>query len=722
MQAYDSRLLADTPITKPEDDQLGVDPFAQRIAQAVLQMEGPEGFVIGLYGDWGSGKSSVLNLVEHHVRLADRKTPIIRFAPWWFNDAEQLLLQFFGTLIGELTRPGGRVGPLVKQIARYACQFLSPQLVAQVCAATGPQGMALAPMLSVAASAIRKALGESSPVGGAGVANLKASIDGKLVERQGRIVVLIDDIDRLPAEQIRELFRVVKAVADFSMITYVLAFDRAVVAAALSSLQNTDGDAYLRKIVQLPLDMPPIDPRVLGRMVQAEIARLVGSVESEEARSELEVVLQEGIRPALSSIRDAKRYINAVRGTFPAVRGEVYTPDFLALEGLRVFAPGHYRIVWENLKVLTRGRYLRDSATRAAAKSELDRIFQASGGEPTGHLLTLLGYLFPVVWAVYANRGDGVAMDLYRTWRQSRRLRCYQCADVYFRLAVPAWVLSRAHAGEMIEKCRTKRAAANVLEGLTQERGGDAVTRIEWFLYELEAQQRADPRWAEMWVDALLEAGDSLIARENGPGVGSEMAGAVCRAIEHLSSKAFPSPDRGEAEAAVAVSRKLPDAAALSTAVYFAHECQVEIRGVGEEESVSRCLLKRLRHLAGTGRLGSVPHLGLVLMKWAQWSGGDSEPSDAVAKLAECDKGLVAFLVGMSRIEEKSTAVGSEEDWVVRLKDVRRFGGEPEQYIERVRKMLDSGAVDMSTREGVVLTRFLERFTTRIGEPPDDDE
>jgi predicted KAP-like P-loop ATPase len=55
----------DSPKKNPwSEDRLGYKPFAERIAKAVLNLHAPNGYVIGLHGAWGSGKSTALNFVQ----------------------------------------------------------------------------------------------------------------------------------------------------------------------------------------------------------------------------------------------------------------------------------------------------------------------------------------------------------------------------------------------------------------------------------------------------------------------------------------------------------------------------------------------------------------------------------------------------------------------------------------------------------------------------------
>jgi predicted KAP-like P-loop ATPase len=83
----------DQPITQPSEDLYGFDPFAKAIASGIRKMPAPNGYVLAINGPcWGAGKSSVINLVLHH--LADEATggsiKLIRFTPWWFSGEEAL--------------------------------------------------------------------------------------------------------------------------------------------------------------------------------------------------------------------------------------------------------------------------------------------------------------------------------------------------------------------------------------------------------------------------------------------------------------------------------------------------------------------------------------------------------------------------------------------------------------------------------------------------------
>ena len=97
-----------------------------------------------------------------------------------------------------------------------------------------------------------------------------------LAEQDKRLLVIVDDLDRLPKVDIRELFKLVRLTADFPNTTYLLAFDRPRVEAALGETQG-EGRAYLEKILQVTFDVPVLRGPDLTNFLLAEIQNAIGS-------------------------------------------------------------------------------------------------------------------------------------------------------------------------------------------------------------------------------------------------------------------------------------------------------------------------------------------------------------------------------------------------------------------------------------------------------------
>lgn len=85
----------DRPIEAPSEDRLGFTLPAEHVAKAVHEMASPDGFVIGVEGEWGSGKSSFINLVSKTLEKFENPPEIIRFLPWLIRSHEGLLKELF---------------------------------------------------------------------------------------------------------------------------------------------------------------------------------------------------------------------------------------------------------------------------------------------------------------------------------------------------------------------------------------------------------------------------------------------------------------------------------------------------------------------------------------------------------------------------------------------------------------------------------------------------
>ena len=92
----------DKPIDTEEQDLLGRSFFSNQLGKAIYEYNGKDGLVIGLFGKWGTGKTSVINMAANEInKLAekdDNKPLIMRFAPWNYSDKDNLISLFFQSL------------------------------------------------------------------------------------------------------------------------------------------------------------------------------------------------------------------------------------------------------------------------------------------------------------------------------------------------------------------------------------------------------------------------------------------------------------------------------------------------------------------------------------------------------------------------------------------------------------------------------------------------
>jgi predicted KAP-like P-loop ATPase len=502
-------LLADVPVSLPKQDQLGRSPFAKSLAKTIKSMRGLDSFVFGVCGPWGSGKSSVLKLVVRELQAGrgQSKPIIVSFNPWWFSGKDQLLHAFLGQLGSVLGRndAGERVAALGSKLTAL--------------------GKLLRPFSWIPGASVVKDLADGLQAGGeatqqigeqisADVYRLREEIDDLLRQENRRIVIVMDDIDRLTAQEISQLFLIVKAVADFPNTVYLLAFDHGVVAKAINETLRLDGESYLEKIVQVQIDIPSASSVQLQTLFLAQLDGLLdSSIVNETSKKDFANLFHDGIKEFFKTPRSVKRLTNVLRVLFPAVVGEVYWPDFIGIVGLMVFAPDAFRTIRANPLRFTGIERHSDRGERdEAAKFHKVWIDELSP-ERRDAVSEIVQRLFPKVECALGNHGYGDGWE--SRWRADLRVCSPDCFDRYFQLRVPEGEFSEAEWKAIVESLDTPDRIAERIRGFSQERGPHGFgSRAKEFLERASifAKHQATIDQAKRLFEALMRYGDILHA------------------------------------------------------------------------------------------------------------------------------------------------------------------------------------------------------------------
>lgn len=120
------------PILEASQDALERGRFVERLAGALIGRNTAQatGMVLGLTGSWGSGKSSLLNLLAAHIQEKYPQVVLVRFDPWLISGRNDLIMEFIGELLAALQLKGGTGRDylnLAKALVDYGVR-LSPAL------------------------------------------------------------------------------------------------------------------------------------------------------------------------------------------------------------------------------------------------------------------------------------------------------------------------------------------------------------------------------------------------------------------------------------------------------------------------------------------------------------------------------------------------------------------------------------------------------------------
>lgn len=339
---------SDKPINKISEDLLGRAPFSFQLAKAITNYKENLGLVIGIYGSWGTGKTSIINMIENEIsNFEDDKTIFIRFSPWNYSDKDSLIRLFFESLKIKLNIQRN------KKINNAIDNYLEALDI-----------LTIFPFFNTNLVGIFKKIIKSIRNNNeiSDLETNKRSLEKHLVETNKKIIVVIDDLDRLTNIQIREIFQLVKQVADFPNLIYILSMDRDVVARALTEVQNIDGNDYLEKIVQIPFEIPKIGKDKLQNILNNKIENIINS-SNEKIDININYwskVYFKCIEPYINTIRDVNRVINTFQFRFPVLIQETCFEDLFAITVLEVLEPKLYKWIRENKTFLLSQSYSTD--------------------------------------------------------------------------------------------------------------------------------------------------------------------------------------------------------------------------------------------------------------------------------------------------------------------------------------------------------------------------
>lgn len=321
-------MQTDRPIQSVAEDKLDRASFAERLAGIIRQRTDPTSLVVGIFGPWGDGKSSTVSMIKEALSTAENVIQV-DYNPWFFSSTpDNIARSLFLTLGGVLEQAGifsrEKIGSLLRKYGGLVPKFGS----------------------------ILKSAGELSTTE---LKELRDKVETIFIRHKTRVVVFVDDIDRLDRIEIQTLFKLVRLSADFPYMTYILTFDDEIVSAALGQAYE-GGDAragrrFLEKIIQLPLHLPNAPSENLRKLVFQAVERLLNdnNIALTEAESyDFANNFALSFEAMLRTPRQARTYENALTFALPALAGETNIVDLLLIEAVRIFVPKLYLAIREN--------------------------------------------------------------------------------------------------------------------------------------------------------------------------------------------------------------------------------------------------------------------------------------------------------------------------------------------------------------------------------------
>lgn len=320
-------------IKKAKEDLLGRGKFIERISEAIVSYSSDENLIIGLEGKWGSGKTSILNLIEENLK---DEVEIFKFSPWNFISRKQLVSDFFDQFsyfLGDSRRDFNSISECLKKLA----YLLKP--VKYYPGVTGDLVKILENGLSNAGNLLKEDLNFEK---------IKQEINKILLENDKKIVVMIDDIDRLSDNEIIEIFQLVKGAGEFKKVIYILAYDHELVKSSLDVISKNRGQEYLEKIVQIQIEVPVANKEFLENKFLSELDKIFPDKINTE---DFDLFYNDILKEEIVDIRKIEKILNNIRFGRDYAEKKLNIAEYILLKTLKVTNTVCYNKIIDKLTI-----------------------------------------------------------------------------------------------------------------------------------------------------------------------------------------------------------------------------------------------------------------------------------------------------------------------------------------------------------------------------------
>jgi len=711
----------DRPIEFCVDDELERCKFSQRLGTYILNYLDDECIVIGLSGEWGSGKTSILNMATEQIHNSiknldvNEKPYIINFNPWYYSNQNQLINKFFEELSFVLSEDKY----LVKKLHRYVNTFITPLskynsilrkikgLFIFIVKKFGYLANFVSPSRSQAVLNYAKYLNERET----DLNSLKEElIDGL---NGNKLIVIIDDIDRLHYSEIGLIFQLVKLLADFPNTVYLLSYEKKIILKALQNVQGDFEDQYLEKIVQIQIDVPKVSKKDIERLFSNRLDKILEENISDDLFDKVYWgnIYYSGFKDFFRNMRDVIRYTNLLKFNLNLVKDDVNPVDFLVITGIQIRFSDIYYSIRDNKDFFTASsKEMRDEIEEN--KAFFEEIIKKADKPDRKKLIEILKILFPQINSVFRNISyEG----LVSSWRKDLRICSKEKFDTYFELSIRKDELSQFEMKKTIVSAVNMDSFKEDMLSLNEK--GKIIEFLE--LFEDDTDE-VDESYIQNIVSVFMDIGDLFPESRTGMGI-IDTPMRVLRIIYQLVHRFRDKSKR------FSILKEAMENAENSIYI-MVDEVSIQDQqhgkyGLGDPspeenrtldpdqlEKLETIVIEKINLWAKEGKLENHQNLVQILFDWQRW-----EPNNTlnfVNDMINTDEGLINFITCFLNESASYTLTDkvSRRKWVMNIKNISAFVDLNEIGI-RIRTIISTKDLeDLDEKKKFALNLFLEEI------------
>ena len=298
----DTIFLSDTPIISDKKDILDYANDVKQLAEQLKIISSEYSYSVGITSSWGSGKSSYLNMLKNYLS-SNKDFIVIDFNPRHSYTPQDIQKDFFSVLQSKLKEYDYRFTYIFKNYLKA---------------------------LSIIESKFLSSLFELHKIWD--VKSEKEKLNDLISQIDKRIVIVIEDFDRLLADEIIEVFKLIDGNASFTNFIFITAYDKKHINKIIGETYSNEEAFFSDKFftIEVPIPKRPYD-KIFNYIIETLTDKL--HIRKEEVEK-YEIVLAnhiEVLKKYLTTLRDVKRFLNLFIRSYQQVEGEVEFRDYFLI-------------------------------------------------------------------------------------------------------------------------------------------------------------------------------------------------------------------------------------------------------------------------------------------------------------------------------------------------------------------------------------------------------
>ena len=349
-------ILNDWPIEHKEDDIFDLEDEAIKLAERIKILNRNKAWSLAITAPWGTGKTSFLNLIMEHI--SEKDFEVVRFIPRDSKSFKTIQEDFFTSIACVLSKYDSRCSNTLKDYMASLQLIDNRDLVEKV-------------------TNFYHIWNKDS---------LKDSIKQSFASLNKKVLVLIDDFDRLSKDEILEVLKLIDSNAAFTNMVFLTAYDKKQVNESLGDSYKTKDACFVDKFFNLEFAIPSRPYSYISMYIEDKLCEILDASNDEKKQIHRTIAKQLSLfEDYIPTLRDAKRYLNQFILDFKQVRGDVMIDEYLLVQLIKYRNPECYKSLYKK-EYLEKGSILSGDTEMLYLKKDLDA---------SPNILSILKLLFP---------------------------------------------------------------------------------------------------------------------------------------------------------------------------------------------------------------------------------------------------------------------------------------------------------------------------------------